>query len=153
MKKFFLSGALALTASTAMADVMVDGSNAKLIMTIIQDEGYSISMDQEDNGNPVLVGKLDGSEYRVYFYGCDSGNGCDSIQFSTGYNLNDGMTLESVNEWNRGKRFAKVYLDDDMDPWMEMDINLDGGVTRRNMQDTMDYWRLLMNAFEDHIGW
>lgn len=153
MKRIILSAAMALTASTAMADILVDGGNAKLIMSIIQDEGYSISMDQEDNGDPLLVGKLDGSEYRVYFYGCDNPNGCDSIQFSTGYDLRNGMTLESVNEWNRGKRFAKVYLDGDMDPWLEMDINLDSGVTRDNLVDSMDYWRLLMNAFEDHIDW
>lgn len=153
MKQLILTTALALTSTTAMAEILVKGNNPQQILKIIQNEGYTIEMDSQPGEDPVLMGKLDGSEYYVYFYGCDNGDGCDSIQFSSGYNLNDGMTYQAANEWNMGKRFAKVYLDDEMDPWLEMDVNLDGGVTRENLEDTMDYWRLLMNAFEDHINW
>lgn len=156
MKHFLIGTAFVLSATIAQAQntqKLITGNNPKIILEILKSEGYTAELDESDPEDISIVGKLDGSEYRVYFYGCDNDNGCDSIQFSTGYNLSDGMTWESANEWNKGKRFAKLYLDEDMDPWVQMDVNLDGGVSRANMVDTIDYWRLLMSAFERHIDW
>jgi len=35
-----------------------------------------------------------------------------------------------INAWNRGFRFSRAYLDDDGDPSLETDLDLEGGVTR-----------------------
>ena len=46
------------------------------------------------------------------------------------------------------KRFAKAYLDDQNDPVIEMDVNLQGGVSRKNLEETFDLWIYSMGKFE-----
>ena len=38
-------------------------------------------------------------------------------------------------------RFGKAYLDLDGHPTIEMNVNLSKGVSRENLDDTLDWWR------------
>ena len=47
----------------------------------------------------------------------------------------------------------KVFLDDDNDVVVEFDMNLDGGVSQKNLDDTFDWWKLtLKNVARDFPG-
>ena len=63
------------------------------------------------------------------------------------------MTMDQVNTWNREFRFGKVYLDDENDPFLEMDVNLDYGVSEGNFLDTLDWWTVVLGRFEEYIDW
>ena len=58
-----------------------------------------------------------------------------------------------MNAWNRDRRFGKAYIDADGDIAIEMDVNLWGGVTPKNLDDTFDWWRIVLErageVFED----
>ena len=54
-------------------------------------------------------------------------------------------------DFNVDNRWAKVYLDEDSDPRLEMDANLYGGVSVANFQDTLDWWIIVMNDFIEFI--
>ena len=45
--------------------------------------------------------------WSLTFYGCTSL--CDDIQYSAAFSA-PGLTLEQINEWNRGNRFLKAYF-------------------------------------------
>ena len=49
-------------------------------------------------------------------------------------------------EWAR-----KAYLDDVKDPVVEMDVNLFGGVSTRNLEDTIDWWQLVLADFKLNV--
>lgn len=132
----------------------VDASDAAVLAGVLQDLGYRAMLSTDSSGDPLIRSSADGSEFSIFFYGCSSGQACKAIQFSKGYDMATGMSLEQVNEWNREYRFGKVYLDDEADPFIEMDVNLDfGGVARENFADTFDWWLVTTREFEAFIGW
>ncbi|MFC1660765.1 YbjN domain-containing protein [Gemmatimonadota bacterium] len=63
--------------------------------------------------------------FRVQFYFYSGG---ESIQFHWAA-AGTKATMEKVNKWNKEKRFSCAYLDEDGDPHLELDLDLEGGVT------------------------
>lgn len=83
----------------------------------------------------------------MYFYGCAKGRECDDIQFSAGWS-GPKVSLEKINEWNRDKRFGKAYIDSDGDPRLEMEVNLDYGVSAKNLEDSFNWWSKALKEFK-----
>jgi hypothetical protein len=48
-------------------------------------------------------------------------------------------------------RFASAYLDDEGDPYLQMDINTEGGITQENFEKSLDLWQSLKGEFEKYI--
>ena len=62
--------------------------------------------------------------------------------------------MEMANLWNRDRRFGRVYLDRTGDPYIEMDIGLAGdGIGRKNFDDALETWRILLQDFREFIDW
>jgi hypothetical protein len=101
------------------------------------------------NEDPYITGKLSGINYSIDFYGCnDKHEGCTSIQFHAGWDVTD-VPADRLAKWNSENRFGSAYLDSDGAPVMEMDVNLDQGVTADNFDDTFDIWRIIVEDFRD----
>ncbi len=84
--------------------------------------------------------------------GCTKNKLCQSLHFGAGYDLTDGTTIGLIESWNEEQRFASAYPDDEDDPFLQMDVNTEGGVTRENFEKTFDLWQKLKGQFENHIG-
>lgn len=124
------------------------------IAAALQDFGYKAALEKDGNGDPKIRSGAAGSNFTIYFYGCTNGADCRSIQISAGFDLTDGTTAEVMNEWNARKRYGKAYVDQDGDPWIEMDLNLDyGGITPETFRDDLDLWERLVADFKTHINW
>jgi hypothetical protein len=147
--------AVTLMAFASGASAQVVASDAGAVMAAMQEFGFIASMGQDNGGDPKISSRVSDTKFKVYFFGCNDQNlNCTSIQFGAGYDLTNGMNASKINEWNRGKRFAKAYIDDEGDPFLEMDINLDfEGVGPQNFEDSMDLWRILVEDFEEFIDW
>ncbi|PCD76511.1 YbjN domain-containing protein [Pseudothioclava arenosa] len=151
MKFLALALGFALAAPAANAQVMAD---VDVIAVFLQEFGLPTEKTVDPDGDPKIESRIEGTRFAVYFYGCDNGKECDSIQFSTGFDLKEPMTLEAANAWNRDKRFGKVYLDEDGDPYIEYDVNTDfDGIGSENFDDSIDLWRALLAEFRDYIDW
>ena len=126
------------------ADDILDGSDPGAILEIARGYG-SAMLDVDGVGDPKISGRIGGQPYDVFFYGCDDGGkNCSSLQFTTWY----GGTrpgAEVLSDWNNENRFGTAYLDRDGDLAIDMDVNLFGGVTRRNLDDTFDWWRVVLD--------
>lgn len=155
IRRLIIAAALAgFVATPALAqDELVDATNEYTLASILHGLGYPVEVETLDDGDPVIRSKLEGTEFSIFFYNCSSGMECKTVQFYAGYDLTDGMTVDQMNEWNRTKRFGKVYLDDESDPRLEMDVNLDFGVTRANFEDTIDWWFTIVRSFQEYIDW
>lgn len=126
--------------------------DAEVIRLIMADFGLPATITTDGEGDPMVESRIDGTHYSVYFYQCETT--CASIQFSAGFDLDNPMPLEMVNQWNRDKRFGKLYLDSTGDPFIEMDIGLAGeGIGRRNFEDALDTWRIVLSDFRSFIDW
>lgn len=152
MKK--LLAGLLLVASTAlstnaMAIEMVDGSNPDQILSIARGFG-SATMSSDKGGDPRINGRIDGTSYMILFYGCSNNKKCSEIQFNA-YWSGKKVTLEALNKWNHEKKFGKAFLDDDKDPFLQMTVNLDKGVSYGNLEDTFDYWTRVLSSFQKTV--
>ncbi|MDP2739752.1 MAG: YbjN domain-containing protein [Pseudorhodobacter sp.] len=133
------------------ADITAD--NPAAIADLMRAMGYRAELTADNQGDPKINSATGGSNFRIYFYGCTANKDCRSIQFAAGFDLTAGTTLDVVNKWNAAKRYTKAYLDDEQDPLIEMDINLDfGGVSENNFRDSLDLWEGLLAGFKQHIN-
>jgi hypothetical protein len=150
-KTIILAAAIALAPLGASAQSLVDATDVDIISALIQEEGYRAVVGTDGVGDPMITSSANGFEFDVYFYGCEDGENCRDIQFSAVFDMEDGMSLTSAQDFNLEKRWAKVYLDEESDPRLEMDVNMYGGVSATNFNDTLDWWVIIMQEFMGYI--
>lgn len=138
------------TALGAEAQDLVQADNPAKILEIARGFG-SAELESEADGTPIIRGRLEGARYSIFFFGCENGKDCGSIQFWT-YAAAPENALEVINAWNRDFRFGKAYLDKTGDVTIEMDVNLWGGVSVKNLDDTFDWWRSVIRRMNDDFG-
>ncbi len=132
---------------TATAQVIVDATDPGVVLDVATGYG-SAQMGEDGSGDPQITGRAEGHRYVIYFYGCTDNADCDSLTFWAGWADMD-VPLERINEWNAIKRWPKAYQDEEGDSIVEMNVNLDGGVTYRNLDNWFDWWVSGMDTFVD----
>ena len=148
-----LAAAIALPVVPASAQ-NVRASDPQTLVAALQGAGYKAELGKDSIGDPMIVSASSGSEFRVMFYGCKANRNCETIQFLSGYEVKTPVTLAKINEWNRTKRFARAVLDNEGDPIMIMDVDLDdGGLSKALFIDNLEFWVTLLDQFEAHIGY
>jgi len=150
-KSLVAAAVLAVLPLTAGAQAFVDASDVDIISAMVQDEGYRAVIGTDGVGDPMVTSAANGYDFDIFFYGCTDNENCRDIQFSASFDLEDGMSLTRAQDFNLEKRWAKVYLDEDSDPRLEMDYNMYGGVSATNFNDTLDWWVIIMNEFIEYI--
>jgi hypothetical protein len=124
---------------------MLSGHRA---VEILRDLGHTASLDEDSQGDPMVVFQLRGTKCYLLFYGCE-GRRCSSITFRVGFRTHgpDKPHMGRVNEWNRKKRFGKVYLDDERDPILEYDIEFAGAEAREQFTAGLARWESVLAEF------
>ena len=136
-------------AAGAGAEETIDATAPARILALVQ--GYGEATLGTDNlGDPLIEGRIGEKDYELFFYDCKENRDCKSLTFSATWETED-LTDAMMAGWNRQKRFGKAYLDQDGNANVEMSVNLHGGVTRANLDDTIDWWRLVLAGFADHF--
>ena len=153
MRKMFIGlFAALLIAVSAPSVVLAQGS--RIIDATTPDSVAEIarrygSADQATDalGDPMVQAQLSsGVYYDIYFYGCTNAANCRNLQFVATWDYK-GASADEVMRWNREKRFGKAYLNDEGNLVVEMNVNIDYGVTDRNFDDTIDWWRVVVDEF------
>ncbi len=141
-------------AGMAAAGPLPDGGvTAKEVATALSAKGYKADISIGEDGEPIITSGADGSTFRIFFYTCRETPRCASIQFTAAFDLDQGLTLAKMNEWNRTKRFGRGYLDEEMDPFLEMDVDFEHGATSEAVENVIDTWASVLPAFKDFVGW
>lgn len=150
----------AIGAIAAFAIAVSVGANAQTIVSaedpaglaaIVQGLGFQAKLEKDNAGDPVIRSSSSGVDFSIYFYDCKSNKRCKSLHFTAGYDLPDGTSLDAMQQWNAEKRFASAYLDEEGDPFLQMDVNTDGGITHENFEKWVDLWQSLKGEFEERI--
>lgn len=152
MKNIAFATALAAAAAlapAAHASDLIDATDPTEILNIARGFG-SANLDRDSDGDPRITGRIDGYRYSVFFYGCASGERCTNIAFNAGWITKD-VDLDRINEWNRDRRYGRAYLDRDGDPVVEMDVNIEFGVSRMNFDDTFALWSSILKEFANYV--
>ncbi|MGH1413890.1 MAG: YbjN domain-containing protein [Pelagimonas sp.] len=153
MRNILISAGFLMLPLAASAQSMVDASDANTLANLLKAEGYQVEVTTDKVGDPLIKGKLDGTNYDLFFYDCTDNANCRTVQFQVGYDMTNGMSLQRANQWNSDMRYATVYLDEEMDPFLQMDLNIDYGVSTTNFVDNFKMWSNVLGQFEDFIDW
>lgn len=132
------------------APTLIDATDPQAVLAIASRFGPA-TLTTDSVGDPMIDGTMDPYTYVVFFYGCKENRDCTTLMFQTRF-VGSGETAEEMAEWNRTQRFASAYLDAGGSPTIEMDANLFGGVTEANLDDTFDWWRVVMQTFADKLS-
>lgn len=150
------SGALpAQTDSDTPAETtvtLIDGTDPALIAEVARGFG-SAFINRDTQGDPMIEGRIDGTFYRVFFYGCTDGANCTHVMLQAEW-ANDAIdTLAFLNTWNRSWVFTRAYLgEDDARVILDMTVNLRSGVSLYNLDDTFDWWSFMLKQFRTDLA-
>jgi hypothetical protein len=143
------AGAWALPAQAELVRAQDPGS----LVRALQQGGYSAMLGVDKVGDPMITSGASGRSFQIFFYNCTDHRECATVTFHSGYDMQASPGLERMNEWNRGKRFGRAYLDKEDDPILEMDVDLDdGGLSPLLFIDNIEFWASVLSDFEKHIG-
>jgi hypothetical protein len=117
------------------------------VAAVVKDSGATVEITKDSGGDPMIKASFGKSNFRVLFYGCSPAKRCKSIQFSSAWDLKDGMTAAKANEWNFTKRWGRLGLDDENDPFLNMDLYLEDGATTEALASDMVIWYATMLSF------
>nr|WP_319251580.1 YbjN domain-containing protein [uncultured Celeribacter sp.] len=151
----FLSCA-ALTLGTpafAQQTPLINGNSMGAIENILSGYG-SVTADTDGEGDPMFNGRISGDRYSLFFYGCDDDHeNCTSATFSTYFDGDVVNTdLNEVNAFNDQYRFGKAAIDSDGDLSVDYSISFFGGLTEKNFDDLVDWWRIALSDIHDHFS-
>jgi hypothetical protein len=154
MRALIIAGMLGLLAATPAAAQNVTAKEPEALAKVLRDAGYKAVLEKDSAGDPMIVTAADGSNIRVLFYNCENNRNCLTVQFYVGFDTEKSPGMSVINQFNREKRFVRAYLDDEGDPALELDVNLDfGGMTAGNFKDTFEVFVAQVSAYKKAIGW
>lgn len=154
MSKRFVFGCLAFLVglSPALAQ-QVTSTNPASLVSALQDAGYRAELTKDSLGDPKIDSASGGVNFSLVFYGCADNRDCSSIQFHAGFSMRKTVSLSDMNDWNKSNRFGCAWLDDEGDPHVKFDVNMDeGGISERLFEDTLDLWTRVLSDFVGAIG-
>jgi hypothetical protein len=148
----FLSEAGAQTPPSAerVRGGMFDASDPPGMARFMEKTGYRVELGADTRGDPVITGRISRTDYLMQFYECEGGSFCNSIQFLALAPAPALFTAETANGFNARWRYVRVSVVDGQ-VRLQMDVNLDAGVTADNFEDTLDIWKQLVTIFERDI--
>jgi hypothetical protein len=151
--------AICLGAGPAMSDVVVEQVYPTItgpeLQSLMQDWGYRAELGVDDVDDPKITTKSNGVTFSIFFYECDdqTPKQCGSLGFSSWLDLPEPLSMTQVNEWNLNKRFGTASIDDEGDPKLELNINVDGGITAQGLRENFDWWERAFGEFLQHVDW
>ena len=142
----FWGNALAADQSVIMA------SDPGSIVDIARGYG-SAALSADDNGDPLIKGRIDGLAYSIYFYDCENHVKCKSVQLYAGFEVSPKPDFKRLNEWNQTKRWSKAYANKAGDPGIEYDVSMLHGIPRDTLDEVFSLWGGLIKDFGTFIGY
>lgn len=158
MRKFASWTAISLAATALLATApahaeLISPRDPEAIRALIEAHGWPATLNRPDDENPFIESELSGVKFLVFFMNCnDNHRRCTTIKYYMGFSDAKDATFEEMNDWNKAKRFGRAFIDDEGDPVLEMDLDLDfKGLPRENVNESLNIWASLMDAFYDHL--
>jgi hypothetical protein len=124
----------------AIADAeMLTAAEPARIADAVRFYGRPAELETDEAGEPSIATGFGGIRGRIWFYDCDAqGRNCVGLQFQIGIGTIRKLTLQQVNAFNHGRRFAKLSLDEQGDPILAHDLSMARpGISAAAFRDTM----------------
>jgi len=146
-----LSLIFGLAAAPAAADLPAGGATGSEVAALLRDLGYTTDITTDKDGSPLIHTTMAATKIDVYFYNCASSR-CTSIQFVAGFAIS-GVTLSTINTWDKDKRYGRAYISTEGYPFMEVDVDISNGATTSEIRAYIRHVEALVPDFKTAIGY
>jgi hypothetical protein len=119
------------------AGVVTQLSNAQAA-AVLKRMGFDYKASDKDPSNFIFT--MEG--YKVVLL-----NYPNSIQLYAGFKSGGKVSLDTINTWNREKRFSRAYIDSENDAVIESDLDLEGGVSNKAIDEFIRTFRTSLKDF------
>ena len=127
-------------AGPVSAQQMRERITAEQLTGLLRDKGMEGTVNERgnvvvQNGGSKIVFFISGQTMQAYF----------GLR-GTSANVN------IINEWNKTKRFGRAYIDAEGDPCVELDYDLEGGVSDDSIKVWFDTVTAIVKSFRAHVS-
>ncbi|MGE8657784.1 MAG: DUF945 family protein [Achromobacter sp.] len=139
-------------AATSNADV-VNQFDVDTVVSMLEDMGYSTRKTDGDEG-PVLIldpANTGATDLRLEFLCNDFSEKCYDLVATATYASKKPATLKAINAWNQEYRWTRAYLDDKNQAVLQMDMNAEGGIGKKNLQIMLNTYFSITEEFATAI--
>jgi hypothetical protein len=123
--------------------------NTEQLQAVVADLELPYEARREADGSTTLVIEFPTAEASLYQY--IDNRRLVGLRLSAGYATRTKPTAEVVNAFNRRNRFTKVFLDDDKDPFLVMDLDVGSGLTRSALMEFFEEYERSIAVFESTV--
>jgi hypothetical protein len=134
-------------------DLPGGGMTAKEIASWLVDAGYKGEIQTNKDGSTSVASATDGGNFYIDMNDCNDGVRCAAIEFYAGFKTKGAWNAAKMNDWNRDRRWVRAHVDDNNDPWLQMDVDLSPGGTQEGLDDQFALWRDRLSKFKTYINW
>lgn len=131
---------------------LIDATDPAGITQVLQSRGYRAMLETDPVGDPMIRSSAAGATFVIYFYECTDNKDCGAIQFYAGFIRENPPSKDVIHTWNAENRYGKAYIDRENDPVIEMDVQMDGGISKANLINQVEIWERVVGAFQQHIA-
>ncbi len=124
--------------------------SAQTIEQVLRRMGLDYESSVDDDGDPKFEFKLATYNVVIYTNGCEE-KGCANLRIYASFSLNESPSVETINAWNRTKRYATAYLSEEGKARLDNDLVIKGGVTLGAVEDFIVNFRDRLNEIAAHI--
>jgi hypothetical protein len=129
------------------------GMTLEEVSAWVKASGYEPKIAKTSDGESYVTTKTkDGINFDVDLYDCEAGR-CRALQFTVSFDLKAPLAPGKANDWNRTKRYLRMYLDKDGDAVFQYDANVAPGGTFEALDDDLDVFIGFLPSIREHIGW
>ncbi|HEX8165694.1 MAG TPA: YbjN domain-containing protein [Beijerinckiaceae bacterium] len=146
----YLAASATAHAQTTQQEVILSVTPDEMAK-ILQDIGYRAEILKNNEGKRRIRTRIGGWNVTLNFYSCDDKENCKSIGVRSFFENEKKRSAQWANEWNREKRFTKVYIDKDNDVNIEYDFLFRDGVTKGNIRAYFDVYEDQLKDFVDGL--
>jgi hypothetical protein len=125
---------------------LICASKPETVVGGVQDAGFRAKLGKDSAGDPMIDSEASGYTFQIYFYDCEKGKDCRSLQFVADFEADDGNTPEYANAWNVKHRFIQASVNE-KELQLAYDITTAGGLNKANFADVLETWSTMLGKF------
>lgn len=136
--------------SPALAQNVV--ADPEIVAAAMEDVSLDARIGHLPNGLPFIESSIGEIPFRVFFLGCTQATDCKWVQFWAAFKGDGSPSLEAMNAYARDNPWGRIYIDEQDDPAIEMDVDLEvGGMSRDLFQDNLAYWAYALGEYAKFV--
>ncbi|MDR0736666.1 MAG: YbjN domain-containing protein [Zoogloeaceae bacterium] len=147
---FFMGG---MEAAQSEENASLSYAVPDLVLQIAKGFG-DVKLGQDKRGWPLIVGRSEGFNYYIFFYGCEEDlEKCKAIAFRGFWKKPEvANLLEILNAYNAKLRFGKAYLYENGDLVLDLEVEMQYGMSRENLEENFRNWIGAVRGFKRDVA-